>query len=34
MFRVRVYIYHSIKQLQTALKKGLNKHQEGRVLEP
>ena len=33
MFRNRVYIYHSIKRLRTALKKGLNKHQEGRVLE-
>ena len=33
MFRNRVYIYHSIKRLQTALKKSLVKPQEGRVLE-
>ena len=34
MFRNRVYIYHSIKRLRIALKKGLVKHQEGRVLVP
>jgi len=34
MLRNRVYIYHSIKWLRTALKKSLVKHQEGRVLEP
>jgi len=32
MFRNRIYIYHSIKRLQTALKKGLVKPQEGRIL--
>jgi len=33
MFSVRVYIYHSIRRLRTALKKGLVKPQEGRILE-
>ena len=34
MFRNRIYIYHNIKRLRIALKKGLVKPQEGRVLEP